>query len=60
METNEDALIDGTDELADNADAFGKTIIGIDSAAGLSQKIENEVIEHDVFRDGNRRLRPDR
>ncbi|WP_342662718.1 glycine betaine ABC transporter substrate-binding protein [Ruania albidiflava] len=41
---NEDAPIDSLDELADNADAFGNRIVGIDPGAGLTRITEDEVI----------------
>lgn len=41
---NEDAPIDSLDELADNLDAFGGKIIGIEPGAGLTAVTENEVI----------------
>lgn len=44
LAVNEDAPIDSIDELAENADAFSNTIVGIDPGAGLTQQIENEVI----------------
>lgn len=44
LAVNEDAPIDSIDELAENADAFGNMIVGIDPGAGLTQQIENEVI----------------
>lgn len=44
LAVNEDAPIDSIDELADKADAFGNTIVGMDPGAGLTQQIENEVI----------------
>lgn len=41
---NEDAPIDSLEELADNADEFGNTIVGIESGAGLTGVTEDEVI----------------
>ncbi|ACV09257.1 glycine betaine ABC transporter substrate-binding protein [Jonesia denitrificans] len=41
---NEDAPITSLAELADNADAFGNQIVGIEPAAGLTSATENEVI----------------
>lgn len=41
---NEDAPIDSLDELAENADLFGNRIVGIESGAGLTKQVQNEVI----------------
>lgn len=41
---NEDAPIESLDELAENADAFGNTLVGIDPGAGLTETTEDEVI----------------
>ncbi|RWZ51106.1 glycine betaine ABC transporter substrate-binding protein [Labedella phragmitis] len=41
---NEDAPIDSLAELAENADLFGNTIVGIEPGAGLTMAMENEVI----------------
>ena len=41
---NEDAPIDSLEELADNADLFDNTIVGIEPGAGLTLAMENEVI----------------
>ncbi|GAB3821805.1 glycine betaine ABC transporter substrate-binding protein [Tessaracoccus terricola] len=41
---NEDAPIDSLAELAENADLFGNTIVGIEAGAGLTQAMENAVI----------------
>lgn len=41
---NEDSPIQSLDELADNADAFGNTIVGIEPAAGLTGVMEDAVI----------------
>lgn len=41
---NEDAPIDSLEELADNAELFGNTIIGIEPGAGLTKATEEEVI----------------
>lgn len=41
---NEDAPIDSLAELADNADLFGNTIVGIEAGAGLTQTMESAVI----------------
>ena len=44
LAVNEDAPIDSLAELAEHADEFGNTIVGIDPGAGLTQQIENQVI----------------
>lgn len=44
LAVNEDAPIDSLEELADNADEFGNTIVGIESGAGLTGVTEDEVI----------------
>lgn len=41
---NEDAPIDSIEELADNADLFNNTIIGIEPGAGLTEATEESVI----------------
>ncbi len=41
---NEDAPITSIDELADNADAFGNRIVGIESGAGLTRITQDEAI----------------
>ncbi|MGK0721923.1 glycine betaine ABC transporter substrate-binding protein [Leucobacter sp. W1478] len=41
---NEDAPIDSLAELADNADLFGNTIVGIEAGAGLTRITEEAVI----------------
>lgn len=41
---NEDAPIDSLAELADNSDAFGNSIVGIEAGAGLTQAMEDSVI----------------
>lgn len=41
---NEDAPITSLDELADNADAFGNRLVGIEAGAGLTEITQNEVI----------------
>lgn len=41
---NEDAPIQSLDELAENADAFGNRIVGIESGAGLTQITQEQVI----------------
>ncbi|SDS40445.1 glycine betaine ABC transporter substrate-binding protein [Agrococcus carbonis] len=41
---NEDAPIQSIAELAENADAFGNRIVGIEPGAGLTQATQNEVI----------------
>lgn len=41
---NEDAPIDSLDELADNADEFANTIVGIEPGAGQTMLMEEEVI----------------
>lgn len=41
---NEDAPIDSLTELAENADMFNNTIVGIEPGAGLTLAMENEVI----------------
>lgn len=41
---NEDAPIDSLTELADNFDAFGERIVGIDPGAGLTRITKEEVI----------------
>jgi glycine betaine/proline transport system substrate-binding protein len=41
---NADAPIDSLAELADNADLFGNTIVGIEPGAGLTETTENAVI----------------
>ncbi|MGO1581760.1 MAG: glycine betaine ABC transporter substrate-binding protein [Actinomycetaceae bacterium] len=44
MAVNEDAPITSLDELADNADAFGNRIVGIEPGAGLTRITTDEVI----------------
>jgi glycine betaine/proline transport system substrate-binding protein len=44
LAVNEDAPITSIDELADNADAFGNKIIGIEPGAGLTQATQEQVI----------------
>ncbi|WP_054952970.1 glycine betaine ABC transporter substrate-binding protein [Flaviflexus massiliensis] len=44
LTVNADADITSIDELADNADAFGNEIIGIDGGAGITRLTQNEVI----------------
>ncbi len=44
LAVNEDAPIDSIDELAENADLFNNTIVGIEPGAGLTAAMENEVI----------------
>lgn len=44
LAVNEDAPIQSLDELAEHADEFNNTLVGIDPGAGLTQQIENEVI----------------
>lgn len=41
---NEDAPITSIDELAENADAFGNRIVGIESGAGLTRITQDEAI----------------
>ncbi|PKQ18344.1 MAG: glycine/betaine ABC transporter substrate-binding protein [Actinobacteria bacterium HGW-Actinobacteria-8] len=41
---NADAPIDSLTELADNADAFGNRIVGIEPGAGLTAAVEDSVI----------------
>jgi glycine betaine/proline transport system substrate-binding protein len=41
---NADAPIDSIDELNENADLFGGTIVGIEPAAGLTSAVENATI----------------
>ena len=41
---NADAPIDSLDELAENADLFGNTIVGTDPGAGLTKMTEESVI----------------
>jgi len=41
---NEDAPIDSIAELKENADLFGNRIVGIESGAGLTAQVQNEVI----------------
>lgn len=41
---NEDAPIDSLAELADNADAFGNQIVGIEPGAGLTEAMNESVI----------------
>ncbi|GLI27319.1 glycine/betaine ABC transporter substrate-binding protein [Agromyces rhizosphaerae] len=41
---NEDAPIDSLADLADNADAFGNRIVGIEPGAGLTGAVEDSVI----------------
>lgn len=41
---NEDAPITSLEELADNADAFGNRIVGIEPGAGLTAATQNEVM----------------
>ncbi len=41
---NEDAPIDSIAELADNADAFGNRIVGIEPGAGLTKATQEQVI----------------
>ncbi|BDZ64560.1 glycine betaine ABC transporter substrate-binding protein [Agromyces mangrovi Wang et al. 2018] len=41
---NEDAPIDSLADLADNADAFGDRIVGIEPGAGLTGAVEDSVI----------------
>src|SRR5699024_1181847 len=41
---NDDAPIDSLTELADNADAFGNRLVGIDPGAGLTQQTQENVI----------------
>ena len=41
---NEDAPITSLDELAENADAFGNRIVGIESGAGLTRITQDEAI----------------
>jgi len=41
---NDDAPIESLTELADNADAFGNQIVGIESGAGLTRITQDEVI----------------
>ncbi|MDN4479271.1 glycine betaine ABC transporter substrate-binding protein [Demequina sp. SYSU T00039] len=41
---NADAPIDSLDELADNADAFGNRIVGIEPGAGLTATVQDAVI----------------
>jgi glycine betaine/proline transport system substrate-binding protein len=41
---NEDAPIDSLADLAENADAFGSQIVGIEPGAGLTAAMENAVI----------------
>ncbi|MFW7414205.1 glycine betaine ABC transporter substrate-binding protein [Demequina sp. SO4-18] len=42
--TNADAPIDSLDELADNADAFGNRIVGIEPGAGLTATMQDAAI----------------
>lgn len=44
LAVNEDAPIDSIEELADNADLFDSTIIGIESGSGLATVVDEEVI----------------
>ena len=44
LAVNEDAPIQSLAELAEHADEFDNTIVGIDPGAGLTQQIENQVI----------------
>jgi len=44
LAVNEDAPIDSIAELADNADLFGNTIVGIEPGAGLTLTMEESVI----------------
>jgi len=44
MAVNEDAPITSIEELADNADAFGNRIVGIEPGAGLTRTTQDEVI----------------
>ncbi|WP_083586873.1 glycine betaine ABC transporter substrate-binding protein [Agrococcus sp. Marseille-P2731] len=44
MAVNEDAPITSIEELADNADAFGNRIVGIEPGAGLTAATQDEVI----------------
>ena len=44
LAVNEDAPIQSLAELAEHADQFDNTIVGIDPGAGLTQQIENQVI----------------
>ncbi len=41
---NEDAPITSLDELAENADAFGNRIVGIESGAGLTRITQDEAV----------------
>ena len=41
---NEDAPIESLDELADNADEVGNTLVGIEPGAGLTRVTQDEVI----------------
>jgi len=46
---NADAPIDSIDELNENADLFGGTIVGIEPAAGLTSAVENATIpDYDI------------
>ncbi|MCR2783002.1 MULTISPECIES: glycine betaine ABC transporter substrate-binding protein [unclassified Microbacterium] len=44
LAVNEDAPVDSIDELAENADLFDSTIIGIESGSGLATVVDEEVI----------------
>lgn len=44
MAVNEDAPIESLAELAENADAFDNRIVGIESGAGLTAQVQDEVI----------------
>ena len=44
LAVNEDAPIDSIEELADNADLFDNKIIGIEAGAGLTKKMQEQVI----------------